>query len=235
MDLTPLINLGMDSKEAQIYATLVEEPSTAGKIADKTHLHRRTVYDLLNSLKEKGFVSYFEKNKVLTYSALNPDLLLSVYKEKEPSLKEIISQLKLKEKQPKKENTAKIYQGIKAIKTIFEEILENKEYIAFGEGMKTVEFLGPFFDYFQQEKRKRKIQSKILMNEQFRKTKTVTGAFGNFRFLSEYSPPTLTYVYSNKVAIIMWSESPTAFLIDSKEASTAYKSYFNIMWKIAKN
>jgi sugar-specific transcriptional regulator TrmB len=235
MDLNPLINLGMNSKEALIYLTLLEESTTtAGKIADKTHLHRRTVYDLLNSLKEKGFVSYFNKNNVLNYSAVNPDLLLNIYKEKESAIKNILPELKLRQKHIKEMNAASVYQGIKAVKTIFEDILLFKEYNAFGEGMKTVEILGDFFDYFQEQKRKKHIKSKVLMNEIYRDQKTVTEASGEFKFLKEYSPPSLTYIYGNKVATIIWSEEPTGFLIESKEVAISYNDYFKALWKVAK-
>lgn len=135
----------------------------------------------------------------------------------------------------KARSLAYVYQGIKGIKTIFEDILDHPRYVAFGEGMKIVEYLGPFFDYFQREKKERNIKARVLMGEQFRNKKTVTGAYSKFRFLREYQPPILTYVYADKVAILVWGETPTAFVIESKEASEGYRSYFELLWKNAKD
>lgn len=234
MDLTALENIGLSNQEATVYVALLEEgATTAGKLADKTHLHRRTVYDVLNSLKEKGLLTYFEKEGVANYVAVDPERLVSILEERESAIKDILPELKLKQLEKKVKNIAYVYQGLKGIKTIFEDILDYKEYIAFGEGMKTVEFLGPFFDYFQKEKKKRKIRSKILMGEQYRTQWTVTGSYGEFRFLRDYQPPILTYVYGNKVAIIVWSETPTAFIMESKEAAEGYRSYFELLWKTA--
>jgi len=72
------------------------------------------------------------------------------------------------------------------------------------------------------------------MGEDFRRQKTVTGAHGEFRFLKDYSPPVTTFIYSNKVATIIWGETPTAFVIESKEAAEGYRNYFELMWNVAK-
>lgn len=235
METTALSYLGLKQHEIEVYLVLLKEGvANAGIISAKTHLHRRTVYDTLDSLKEKGFVSFFEKDKVTFYSAISSEKLMGIYKERMNELENILPYLKGLEKKEKSLNQVRVYQGLKAIKTIFEEILEHKEYIAFGEGMKTVEFLGPFFDYFQKQKRLKKIKSRILMGAEYKKTKTVTGAFGEFRFIEEYRQPTLTYVYGKTIAIIIWSEIPSAFIIESKDAVESYKNYFNLLWKTAK-
>ncbi|MDO8660945.1 MAG: helix-turn-helix domain-containing protein [Candidatus Woesearchaeota archaeon] len=235
MDLTPLRNLGLNEHESSIYIVLLEEGSTtAGKLADKTHIHRRTVYDTLNSLKEKGFVSYFENNGVVNFTALDPELLMKLCKEREAELESILPELKSKQERAKTKTGAQLFQGLKAIKTIFEDILSCKEYAAFGEGMRTVNFLGHFFEYFQREKKRRKIKSRVLMGEQFRRQKTVTGSYGEFRFLRDYEPPVALFIYGNKVATIVWSETPTAFVIESQDAVAGYRTYFELMWKNAK-
>lgn len=235
MDLEALENIGLSTQEAVIYVALLEGATTAGKLADKTHIHRRTAYDVLNSLKEKGLVTYFEKEGVTNYVAVDPELLSGILEERQSAIKELLPILKAKQEATKTKNLAYVYQGIKGIKTIFDDILNNKEYVAFGEGMKIVESLGSFFDYFQNEKKKRGIKARVLMGEQFRSQKTVTGSYSKFRFLKEYQPPVLTYIYANKVAIIIWSEIPTAFVIESKDTSDAYKSYFELLWKNAKD
>ncbi|MEK6873612.1 MAG: helix-turn-helix domain-containing protein [Nanoarchaeota archaeon] len=234
MDTTALSDLGFTQHEINIYLALLEEgTSTAGKLATKTHLHRRTVYDTLDSLKEKGFISHFEKDGVTSFTTISPERLLDLCKERENRVIQLLPKLREKQNKLKQNNQARVYQGLKAIKNIFEDILSYKEYFAFGEGMKTVEFLGPFFDYFQKEKKRRKINSKILMGIKYKNTKTVTGSYGDFRFLKDYQPPTLTYIYGDNTAIIIWSEIPTAFVIESKEAAEGYKNYFNLLWKIA--
>lgn len=235
MDTTALLDLGFKQHEIDIYLALLEAgTTTAGKLATKTHIHRRTTYDTLESLKEKGIVTYFEKDGVISFTAVSPERLIDLCKERENRISQLLPQLKEKQRVLTSSNQASVYQGLRAIKSVFEDILSYKEYLAFGEGMKTVEFLGTFFDYFQTEKKRRKIKSKILMGAEYKKTKTVTGAYGEFKFLEKYTSPALTYIYGDKVAIIIWSEEPTAFLIQSKQAAQSYTNYFYFLWNIAK-
>ena len=73
------------------------------------------------------------------------------------------------------------------------------------------------------------------MGLEYKNTKTVTDAYGEFRFLKEYVSPALTYIYGDKVAIIIWSEEPTACLIQSNQAAESYKNYLNFLWNTAKS
>ena len=41
-------------------------------------------------------------------------------------------------------------------------------------------------------------------------------------------------IYSDKVVITVWSKEPYAFLIRSKEVARSYRSYFELLWKVAK-
>ncbi|MDD5133157.1 MAG: hypothetical protein PHD81_02475 [Candidatus Nanoarchaeia archaeon] len=49
-----------------------------------------------------------------------------------------------------------------------------------------------------------------------------------------YKMPTGVIVFGNKVATLIWGEIPSAFVIESKHVSKAYKVFFEDMWKIAK-
>ncbi len=46
--------------------------------------------------------------------------------------------------------------------------------------------------------------------------------------------PTGVIIFGNKVATIVWRETPTAFVIKSKQVADSYKKFFEDMWKIAK-
>ncbi len=235
MDLEPFENIGLNSNEALVYIALLEEgAATAGKIAEKTHLHRRTVYDTINALKEKGLVSSVHVGGTLHFAAVDPERLIDICHEKEASIRRLLPELKLKRHLSRAKPSAQVFQGLKAIKTIFEDILTHKEYVAFAEGMKIVEFLGPFFDYFQKEKMRRKIRCRIVMGEKYRFQKTVTESYSTFRFLDDYEPPMNTFVYGSKIAMIVFSETPIAFLINSKETAHAHMTYFEHLWKRAR-
>lgn len=237
-----LEELGLTKIEAKVYLALLKLGSTTtGPLIKKTELHRATVYDVLKRLMEKGLVNYIIKEKTKYFQAVKPEYLLDIIEEqkntlkrKEELAKKIIKELEIIQEKNKKEQ-ASIFIGKKGIKTIFEDILNYKEYDAFASRGKFKEILGSYFDLFQKKKKNKKIKSRILIDETLRNSDYVKSIYGNIRYLpKELSYPTATFIYNDKIAIIIFTENPTAFLIESKDISKSFKNYFNIIWKIAK-
>ena len=57
------------------------------------------------------------------------------------------------------------------------------------------------------------------------------------KYLPEtHQSPATIYIYGDKTAIIMWLAvgKPFAILVESEEISKSFRSYFNLLWKIAK-
>jgi hypothetical protein len=50
----------------------------------------------------------------------------------------------------------------------------------------------------------------------------------------EYISPSTTFVYADKVLIIIWQPFPTAIRITDKQTADSYKSHFELLWKISK-
>ena len=125
MDIRILEELGLSSAEARIYLALLElGQSKTGRLIDKTKLQSSTVYHVLGSLVEKGIVSYIFIGKIKHYQAESPDTLLAFLEDKKKKLKEIIPELKEKERLSKQKQNAKVFEGIKGITTAFNDILE---------------------------------------------------------------------------------------------------------------
>ena len=74
-----LVSLGLSEKEAKVYlAALDLGPETVQKIAQKAGVNRPTAYVQIESLKEKGLMSQFEKGKKTFYVAESPERLSSL-------------------------------------------------------------------------------------------------------------------------------------------------------------
>src|SRR3989344_5601969 len=99
MNETFLEDAGLTKTEAKIYLALLElGPSLAGEITKKSGIHRRSVYDAIERLIEKGLVSYMKTNNRKYFEAVKPDRLLDILREKEENIKSIIPELELKYK-----------------------------------------------------------------------------------------------------------------------------------------
>ena len=60
---TALEKAGLTKIESKVYLSLLDlGPSLAGQISKHSGIHRRSVYDALDRLAEKGLISYIVKN-----------------------------------------------------------------------------------------------------------------------------------------------------------------------------
>lgn len=226
---------GLTENESKVYIALIDlGPSLAGQISRKTGLHRRTVYDTTEMLIKKGLIGYILKNNRRLFSASNPKRILEILKEKENLLSPIIEKLGYQFKAIKKEkDETNFYKGKEGLKTVFEEQLESKEILILGASPKAYEVLQFYFKWYDKERKQKKIRSRIIANTRdIKKTKI---PLAEIRYLPQkYSSPVSVNIYEDKTAIVLWASEPLAIVIKQKEIADAYKNYFELMWKIAK-
>lgn len=242
-----LKKIGLTDNEIIVYLALLEiGSSTTGNIIKKSHLHSSRVYECLEKLQTKGLVSYVVKANRKYFEATNPERLIDYLEERQKQIEEeksevkkIIPDLVAKHKITKPTQEANIYSGYKGIRSLLNNLLQELknggEYYVFGAegGMKEV--LGSYFTLYQKQKAKFKIKSKVIFGGKARKTKLLEEYRGDARFISsEFSSPTDTFIYDDKIIIFVWNEKPPfAVLIKNKSTAQSYKNYFKVLWKSA--
>lgn len=237
-----LEELGLSEAEAKVYLTLLETGSTlAGPIIKKTGLHRGTTYQILQRLKEKGLVSSVIKGKKQYFQAVDPDRLMDVLKEREEKLQEILPDLKAKLEASKEKQEVTVYYGVKGIRSVMDKMLEeirNGEYYDFGVSGLFRDVMKHYWDLWQKKKRKYKIKSYVIFNEELKKKnpKLLKDYYGQARFHpKEFSSITDTMIYKDTIILFIWTaKPPIAVLIKNKENAQSYKNQFKLMWKYAK-
>ena len=247
MEIGILRKIGLTDNEIKVYLALLEVGSSStGGIVKKSHLHSSRVYECLGKLQIKGLVSYVIKSNRKYFEAANPERLIDYLEEKQKQIgkekievKKIIPELVSKQKSTKSIQEANIYSGYKGIRSLLNNLLqdlkEGGEYYVFGAegGMKDI--LGAYFTLYQKQKAKFKIKSKVIFGDNARKTELLGEYKGDARFVSsEFSSPTDTFIYNDKIIIFVWNEKPPfAVLIKNRSAAQSYKNYFKVLWKSA--
>lgn len=235
MDTEKLQKLGLNLSEAKVYLTLLKlGRAQAGEISKKSQINRTTIYDSLERLIERGLVTYIISANKKIFRPVKPDVLIEKIKETEKIATELLPELEDLYKKSKEKEESDIYRGRRGIKSILWDILKYKQYIAFGSSGRFLEIMKHDFLMFQKRKKELKIKAKVILNKSAKKSESVQKAHSQFRFIpDEYSAPTTTFVYDDKVAVIIWSETPIATVISSKDVAKSYKSYFELLWKQA--
>ncbi len=236
MDTKFLEDLGLSNTEAKVYLALLELGSvTANKIAEKSGIHRRTVYDVLEILIEKGIVSFFIEANKKYYQTENPSRFLELIEERKKEFQNILPVLLKKRESSNNISEISVYRGKKGLINIYEMMLKSKIIYSFGSSGKFKETLGEIYhDRWIERLRNnrccfRSIQS-ISIKEKEKYPKEVVIRYLDEKFIS----PSSTTIWGDYVFIQIFSEQPSGVLIKSKEVAESYLRYFELLWKQAK-
>jgi HTH-type transcriptional regulator, sugar sensing transcriptional regulator len=228
-----LKQIGLGHNESKVYLTLVKlGPSMAGKVAKEANIDRSACYDSLKALIKKGIASYAIEANRKKFAASNPQKLKDYLSEKQDLVENILPNLKEMFIEKEEKSQVHMFKGIKGLKTVFEDILrsakgkENLVIDSCGEFVEKMPYYAPHF-IKGLESNKIKVRHIVRRDKKINPSKTT-----EVRFFSNKITDTIitTNIYSEKIAIILWSYVPEAVIIENKSAYEAYKSYFEILW-----
>ncbi len=237
MDTTILEELGLTKGEIKVYLTLLRiGTSKSGRIIKETKIGNSGTYRSLESLKEKGLISYIIKNNVKHFSATDPKILLKLLEDQKTKLNNLIP--KLEQKKEEKQESA-VYEGYKAITTAYEECLDElksgEESLFFSIGEEDLENknIQTFFKNLATKRKAKKITMRGIATKNTKKIFEKYPTKINMKY-TDLKLPTGVSIYKTKTIIVTWKEKPTAIVITSKNITDSYKEFFEEIWKISK-
>ncbi len=225
---------GLTGKESMIYTILLEyEELNASQIAKYTKINRSVVYSHLESLIDKGLVSYFVKNNVKYFKAANPESLIQYLKEKQEKLQSIIPRLKEVKKNKQEEVKVELYRGTEGWITILKDIIRHKEEVfILGYQGEPEEILPAYTQQYIKQINKEKIREKILS---VRGAKISIGRYSEVKYLPrEFEIPSTTVIYGDKIVIAIYTKPYFAIVVKSRDVAESYKRFFELLWKLCR-
>lgn len=227
-----LNDAGLTENEENVYTALVElGPSLAGKISRKTGLHRRTVYDVTETLIEKGLIGYMLENNRRVFSAVDPQRIIDVIEQKKHSIMPLIDSLKQKFNTSKKKEQTNFYRGKNGLKMVFESQLEYPEILILGATRDTYNAMPYYFKWFNERRKQKKVKIRVITSDRTIQPRILAET----KYLAnKYANPMVINIYGNCVAMILWGKKPFVIVIEQEEFALGYRKYFELLWKIAK-
>jgi len=240
MNKSILKELGLTTNETKVYLTLLKTGSiSVNEIAEKSGLHRQAVYDALDRLLEKGFVSFVIKNNKKHFQGISPEKILDYLKEKEDKFKSILPSLINLTKLPREDTFVEFFKGKDIVRTVYRDIIkefQRKQGEVLISGVDERKFIEEDKIALEQHLlrlRKLKCRERVLIKEG--DTYFVKGKQTEYKWILEESfNPTPIYVYANKLTTIIWGNPNYAIIIENKNLADAYRKQFNMLWQIAK-
>ncbi len=232
---------GLTAAESRTYLALLSDgPCKAGVLLKKTGLHKATLYSSLDRLLEKGLCQFVVADKTRVFEAAPPERLLQDLDETHQSLQKAISEMKHKPRHSAPQAT--LYVGYEGLKAMCEKMLDRLKgggtYVDFGSGGAFRTVMGPYWDVWQAKKRRWRIGSRVLFDENVRlkNPDLLKHYVGEARFVpKQYHCPADTFIFQDTIALFVWSAQPAfAVVIQNKETAEGYRKIFNWMWTHAK-
>jgi sugar-specific transcriptional regulator TrmB len=236
-----LLDLGLSKNEISVYIALVKMGQTnTTKLSREVQLHRGYIYDVLDSLKKKGLVSSIKCGRTTHFSATPPNNLLSYAEEKKEEYEQV--RIKIEEKLDDfksltsihKASMANLLGGTAGVKSIFQEMLSAKEILTYGANAYCTIRYPLFYKIWNKKRIAKKINLRIIYDTLDMENPSASEKYVKIKCLDlEEKNIANTIIYDDKVAIIIWNENPVVLRLESIDTASAYKQYFELLWKKA--
>jgi len=243
-----LLQLGFSEKEILVYLSVLQNSeSSILTIANETRLSRGTTYDIVEGLKNKGFLAEIKKGKKRRIVAESPTgkfytLLDKKHEELEKSQKtveEILPIIKAINIAEDFKPQVRVYEGESGFKKVWDEILQYKEkkFLSIARIETFIEFAG---EEFLQELQKRKIKLGFFsraINEDSdlaRKMQVGDVKFNRETRLApkEFKFSTTEIIFGDKIAMFSTRDENIILVIESKHIAETHRVYFEMLWKM---
>lgn len=242
MDQQILEDLGLTSSEIKAYMTLLElGSSSAGDILEKSGLQNSVLHRALNTLIEKGIISYILEGKKKVYQAIDPERFLQFIEEKKKRFEQVLPELRNIQLFAKEKTHAELFRGKRGINELYAQLLNSggKEYLTFGGGSAvTYDVMG---ETWWGNLHIRRIDRKISSRQVFDKTLTEYARQLNKKPLTKIKllPATFeqlqeTVIIGDMVGIAIFAQNPYGILIRDHVVAEGYRKQFEILWKSAR-
>jgi len=235
-----LRDFGLSEKEVAIYLECLKTGATgAQRLSKTTQLRRTTTYDTLESLRMKGMVVSFEKDKKTVFEAVDPKRLPDMLKEKERKLKEALPGLLALRATATEKPSLHLFEGLKGIYTLLDQIYEEKELLQYGSARIAKAMLISIPESFARRRVERGIKLRAVFERSnealFRLEDPKIAKVTKLRFIDSFSAmQTITIIAGDKVATLSLGGELLGVLIEDKEIAQTHRMIFELLWAQAK-
>lgn len=235
-----LNNIGFSNNEAEVYLTsLYLGPTTILKIAKSSGIRRTTVYSVVETLKNKGLIHIKPEGLKQLYVAEHPERLQNMIESKKMALEKLLPEFTALYNLKGGESTVKYYEGLNAVKNIYETILDpmkpGDDYLVIGDIEKFFQDTDKkYFENFLEKRIKSRVKARLLVtdSERARHMKQFAPNMNHeVKILPKDSKLSVdTMIVPHKVTIFNMDEPISAVSIENKAMIEMHKQLFEIIW-----
>jgi sugar-specific transcriptional regulator TrmB len=236
-----LVNIGLSENEAALYlAALTMGATTVLKLAKCSEVNRTTAYEVIESLEKKGLMKKEIRGLKTLYAPEHPERLENALERKRTALTQLLPELEGKFKLKGKGSSIKYYEGLEAVKNLYEDLLDDLRpgdfYYVISN---TAEWQAIDSDYFMKNHIARLPNMRITRNVLFvdsaeaRRRKVTERNFNeHVRILPKDSNIHVDMcITPYKLIFFQLHEPLAALVVENQTMIHAQKEVFELLWK----
>ncbi len=231
---------GLSPKEVKVYvACLKLGTSTANRLSASTDLRRSTTYDILESLKAKGLIGSFIRDKKHYFQAAEPADLLELLHQKEVTIQKVLPELEALKVMTVEKPKVRLFEGTRGVTTMLEELYQEKELLIYGSAQKAFEGLKHIPESLAFRRAQLKIRARMIFERSkyawYRIKDPQIKKVTEMRFLEVMRKcPSVTWIGGNQVGIVTLDKELVGVHIVNPEIAQTQRLAFESFWKQAK-
>lgn len=237
---TILQNLGLNEKEAKVYLACLELGSaTVQEVSDKAGVKRTSVYNFLEDMKARGFITEVKHGKRILLNAEDPHALLKKADDQKKQLEEMLPEFMSIYNLPGEKPTVKFYQGVQGLKRIYEDTLtEDSPIHLISDYEQMFKAIDPEWMWsYAKERTKKGIKAfsiaqtgvngkEVRLRDKVQMRET--------RFVQSVQFETEINIYGDKVAMLSFRRPYFGVIIENRAIAQTMLSMWRIIWRIAR-
>lgn len=240
-----LIQLGYSKREADLYLALLElGETTIGPLERRLDLHKQLIYNALDDLKRKQLATVTIKNGRRHFRATDPDALLEANNRKAAMIESLLPDLYAHASAGNRLSDIRVYEGEDAFRAFLLKMLKktSPESVisvigAGGESFLRITRKKAFFERYENLRREKRIEHRLLMYEQQRDTDPAytNRRYVETRFLPEtFHQPLAVQIWPDRISLALFDEEPRIIEVEGGAPVKGFRNYFDILWGIGK-
>lgn len=238
--LKALTNAGLNQKEAEIYLILLKlKTATAYKIAKDSSIKKPTVYVILETLRQKGFILKTPSKRGTVYTAKSPDEFINIIEQKFTSVLNTLPLLKSIFKESSNNINVFYFEGMKGLEDLcyyrFDEINDTEMVGFFAKPSTNFKEYEALFTKWSKDLLKRKVKiSGITPDHQYMKGQVENNrdAYRNLKLVDpEKYSSTVSIDVSLNFVRIMDLKNLNGVIIENTDLANAIHQVFDMVWE----
>ncbi len=234
-------NFYFTEREAKVYLAALEAGrSRVSFIAKKAELNRITTYEILKRLAGRGAVHSATYGGILSFIAVEPELLVQKMSSRLTVAERLIPELSLLNRSKNSKPAISFYEGTEGLRTLYEDTLTSKEKIIYNiaNPFNLSKNIGTdFLNQYITKRVRRKILVKVLLpytphTKHYRQE--VKKNWREVRFFDpvRYDIPNEILIYDTKVVLLSFS-SLIGVQVTDGEISRSMQMLWQMLWDTA--